>query len=73
MDKNFYLSHLDQLDDRERTIFLYRIILKVSAEETAKRLKLPIREIQDTTRMLRDQSELLLIKGRLIEAYNLGV
>jgi len=73
MDKNFYLSHLDQLNDRERTIFLYRIVLKVPAEETAKRLRLPIKEIQEITKMLTEQGELLFIKADLMEAYQISI
>lgn len=73
MDKTFYLNFLDELTDRERSIFLYRIILKVPTDETAKRLKIPQRDVQDITTMLREQKELLMIKGRLIEAYDLGV
>lgn len=73
MDKTFYLNFLDELTDRERSIFLYRIILKVPTDETAKRLKIPQRDVQDITAMLREQKELLMIKGRLIEAYDLGV
>ena len=73
VDKNFYLNHLDQLTDRERTIFLYRIVLKVPTEETAKRLRVPVREVKDTTRMLQEQAELLFIKSDLLEAYQIGI
>jgi len=73
VEKAFYLNHLDQLSDRERTIFLYRIVLKVPSEETAKRLKISVREIKDTTRMLQEQAELLFIKADLLEAYNIGI
>jgi len=73
VDKNYYLNHLDQLTDRERTLFLYRIVLKVPTEETAKRLNIPVREVKDTTRMLQEQAELLFIKSDLLEAYQIGI
>lgn len=72
MDKDFYLSYLDELTDRERSIFFYRFIFKLPPSESAKRLKITVKEIAETSSILEEQKELMLIKYHLLEAYEIG-
>jgi len=73
MDKNFYLSYLDDLTHKERSIFLYRLILKLSCEETAKRLKLPIKKVQDITNTFKYEIDLLPLRTNIFEAFEVFV
>ena len=70
MDKNFYLSYLDDLSHEERSVFLYRNILKLSSEETARRLKLTNKQVQDITNTIKSEIDLLPLKVDILMAFS---
>lgn len=71
MDIENYLNYLDDLTDRERTVFLYRIVLKLTIQQTANHLKAKPEEISRLSKMLKEQQELLHIKSFLYESFQI--
>jgi len=64
---DLYLQFIDEMSHEERSIFLYRYILKLSNHETAKRLKMPIREVILLADLLKP--ELVNCKKTVFEAF----
>jgi len=73
MKNDFYLSYLDEMTHAERSIFLYRYILKLPTTETAQRLKLPFRQVQLASEQFKTMIELSPIKKEVFEAFGVSV
>ena len=72
MEINQYLTYLDELTHEERSVFFYRIVLKLPTEETAKRLRLSIRKTIRISKALDDQKKLLSIKQDLMDSFGVS-
>jgi DNA-directed RNA polymerase specialized sigma24 family protein len=68
MKNDFYLSYIDEMTHEERSIFLYRFILKLTCTETGKRLKMPIRKVKLISDQFKKMLGLAEIKKYVLEA-----
>jgi len=68
MKNDFYLSYIDEMTHEERSIFLYRFILKLTCPETGKRLKMPIRKVKLISDQFKKMLGLAEIKKYVLEA-----
>jgi DNA-directed RNA polymerase specialized sigma24 family protein len=68
MKNDFYLSYIDEMTHDERSIFLYRFILKLTCPETGKRLKMPIRKVKLISDQFKKMLGLAEIKKYVLEA-----
>lgn len=68
MKNDFYLSYIDEMTHEERSIFLYRFILKLTCPETSKRLKMPIRKVKLISDQFTKMLGLAEIKKYVLEA-----
>jgi len=68
MKNDFYLSYIDEMTHEERSIFLYRFILKLTCPETGKRLKMPIRKVKLISDQFTKMLGLAEIKKYVLEA-----
>ncbi len=66
---NRYLQFLDDLTEKELTVFFYHIILKLPQKEVAKRRKLSIKSIEAITKQIKRDMEFLPIKEKIFEAF----
>lgn len=64
-----YLAYLDNLNNKERSVFLYRLVLKLPTEETAQRLKISVRKTKYITKILQEQKELIEIKNYIYQSF----
>jgi DNA-directed RNA polymerase specialized sigma24 family protein len=64
-----YLSYLDNLNNEERSVFLYRLVLKLPIKETAQRLKISVRKTKYITKILQEQKELIEIKNYIYQSF----
>ena len=69
MEIKEYLSYLDDLTHKERSIFFYCLVLKLSIKETSARLKIKVEHVGKIFEKLQTQKELLLIKEELFEQF----
>jgi DNA-directed RNA polymerase specialized sigma24 family protein len=66
-----YLAYLDDLNNEERSVFLYCLILKLSIEETAKRLKLPSTKTRKIIKTINFDIDCLPLKMEILEAFGI--
>ena len=64
-----YLYYLDNLNNAERSVFLYRLVLKLPTKETAQRLKISVRKTKYITKILQEQKELIEIKDYIYQSF----
>jgi len=64
-----YLYYLDNLNNEERSVFLYRLVLKLPTKETAQRLKISVRKTKYITKILQEQKELIEIKNYIYQSF----
>jgi DNA-directed RNA polymerase specialized sigma24 family protein len=64
-----YLAYLDNLNNEERSVFFYRLVLKLPTEETAQRLKISVRKTKYITKILQEQKELIEIKNYIYQSF----
>jgi DNA-directed RNA polymerase specialized sigma24 family protein len=64
-----YLVYLDAFNNEERSVFLYRLVLKLPTKETAQRLKISVRKTKYITKILQEQKELIEIKDYIYQSF----
>ena len=64
-----YLTYLDNLNNEERSVFLYRLVLKLPTKKTAQRLKISVRKAKYITKILQEQKELIEIKNYIYQSF----
>jgi len=64
-----YLAYLDDLNNEERSVFLYRLVLKLPTEDTAKRLRISFKKTRYISKILKEQKELMLIKNYIYQSF----
>ena len=67
--EDFYLKYIDEMTHEERSIFFYRYIFKLSNEESAKRLKLPVVLVRVKSSLI--NPELANCKKLVLEAFGI--
>jgi hypothetical protein len=72
MINNFYLSPINQLTDEERSIFLYRFILKLSHQQIAVNLHKPLRRVVSICKIIATDRELLKFRKEIFEDFDLA-
>ncbi len=60
---------LDEMSHKERSIFLYHCLLKLSGNEIARRLKLPNKYVRLITKNIDSNIGFMEIKEDLLDAY----
>ena len=64
-----YLVYLDAFNNEERSVFLYRLVLKLPTKEIAQRLKISVRKTKYITKILQEQKELIEIKDYIYQSF----
>jgi DNA-directed RNA polymerase specialized sigma24 family protein len=66
----FYLDYLDELTHEERSVFLYRFILKLPTEQIAKRLRLANKRVSAINKRIKDDIDFNIPIKRIMESFN---
>ena len=72
MINEFYLSPINQLTDEERSIFLYRFILKIPHQEIALNLHKPLNKVIAISKIIATDRELLKFRKEIFEDFDLA-
>ena len=69
MQNETYLNFLDDLNHKERSLFLYYFVLKIPQNEIAQRLHLNIRYVNKTCKQLMKEKEILPLREQIMQAF----
>jgi DNA-directed RNA polymerase specialized sigma24 family protein len=64
-----YLAYLDDLNNEERSVFLYRLVLKLPTKDTARRLRISFKKTRYISKILKEQKELMIIKNFIYQSF----
>ena len=67
--KDFTNQFLDDMTNKERSIFLYHFVLGNSQVQTAKRLKLSLNFVNTTCKTLKQAQGFIELKERILESF----
>ena len=71
MSKEDYIFYLNDLTDKERSVFLYCFILKISQSETSNHLKLSIHKVNKIVQNIKQEINVLPLKQEIFDAFSL--
>lgn len=71
MNREVYINYLNDLTDKERSVFLYCFVLKLSQDETAKSLQLSIHKVNSIVKNINMEIDILPFKQEILEAFNI--
>lgn len=66
---NQYVSYLDDLNHKERSIFFYCAVLKFPQKETAKHLKLSQSYISKVCKKFDNEKNFMALRDEILEAF----
>lgn len=68
----YYLTQIDQLTDRERTMFLYRLIFKLSYQNIARRLHISEKNVSKLCQGIKTDIEFAKWRKELFDKFEIS-